>query len=95
MTKKFDRSGTPSTGQHVPDNPRANDPDAGETAHRQSRPRAPQFGTDRRNPRDLDVRRPASARHDGDHNGLPQKSGGEKQLPERRKAPRDRRQSHS
>ena len=92
---KFGPSANQKPGQHKPDNPSANDPDNGETADRQKRPRAPQFGTDRRNPRDLDVRRPASARHDSDHNGLPQKSGGEKQLPERRKAPRDRRQSHS
>ena len=92
---KLEPSANQEPGQHKPDNPRADDPDNGETAHRQERPRAPQFGTDRRNTRDTDARRPDSARHDGDHNGPPQNSGGEKQPPERRKAPRDRRQSHS
>lgn len=84
-----------NAGQRGPENPQANDPDKGETAHRQKRPRAPQFGSDRRNPRDTDARRPKSARHHGDANGLPQNSSDGSQPAERRTAKQDRRQSWS
>lgn len=108
---KYEPSPTSSPGNGMPDATQrtgsagsdpagAGNPNRGETAQRQKRPRAPQFGTDRRNPRDLDARRPKSARHHGDADGLPQNmpqdgGGGGNYAAERRKATRDRRQSHS
>jgi len=72
---------------------RSGHPEQGEAAQRQRRPRAPQFGTDRRNQRDLDARRPKSARHHGDADGLarfaPEPAGNT----ERRKTTEDRRQT--
>lgn len=93
--KKFESSPNQSPAQRGPENPQANDPDRGETAHRQKRPRAPQFGSDRRNPRDTDAHRPKSARHRGDANGLPRNAADGNQPSERRKATQDRRQSWS
>jgi hypothetical protein len=93
--------GTPEGGQPLQRNDRPQDggraasPLQGEAAQRQKRPRAPQFGTDRRGPRDLDARRPDAARHHGDANGLPRHTDTGAQKPERRKATRDRRQSWS
>lgn len=91
---KFEPSPTPGAIQNVDGN-RANNPAQGENAQRQKRPRAPQFGTDRRGPRDLDARRPEAARHHGDANGLPRHAESGTSRPERRKATRDRRQSYT
>ncbi len=71
----------------------ADNPSQGEAEKRKKRPRAPQFGTDRRGPRDIDAHRPEVARHHGDTNGLPRHAGTGTPSPERRKATRDRRQS--
>lgn len=71
---------------------RAGHPAQGEAAQRQRRPRAPQFGSDRRSQRDIDAGRPKSARHHGDADGLarfPEADGNR----ERRKATQERRQS--
>ena len=92
---KWQTSPNAAGPNHDVDGNRANNPTQGEAAQRQKRPRAPQFGTDRRGPRDLDARRPASARHHGDADGLPRHSGTNTPQPERRKATRDRRQSYS
>lgn len=108
--KKYEPSPTSGAGNGMPDPTQragfaesdpagAGNPNRGEAAQRQKRPRAPQFGTDRRNPRELDARRPKSARHHGAPDGLPQNipqnGGGGNYAAERRKATRDRRQSHS
>lgn len=90
---KFEFSPNPPTGNDLPETTRAGNPTRGETAPRQKRSRAPQFGSDRRNPRDMDSRRPKAARHHGDANGLPQRSDSG-QTRERRMATQDRRQSY-
>jgi hypothetical protein len=92
---KWETSPKPDLPPRDVDGNRASNPTQGEAAQRQKRPRAPQFGTDRRGPRDLDARRPASARHHGDPNGLPRHAGTGTPQPERRKSTRDRRQSYS
>ena len=74
---------------------RSGRPAEGEAAQRQRRPRAPQFGTDRRNQRDLDARRPKSARHHGDADGVAVHAPQSDSNVERRKANEDRRQSWS
>ncbi|HEX7813199.1 MAG TPA: hypothetical protein VF460_14935 [Burkholderiales bacterium] len=88
----------PSPNQTEGDSPgstRANNPNEGEAAHRQKRPRAPQFGNDRRNPREMDAKRPKAARHHGDANGLPRNEGNRGAEPERRTATQDRRRSYT
>ena len=70
----------------TPDNTRAVNPGQGESSHRQKRPRAPQFGSDRRDQRGAD------ARHHGDASSRTN-SGGGSGPSERRKVTQDRRQS--
>jgi hypothetical protein len=92
---KFEPSPNPHITHETPGSTRSANPAQGETAHRQKRPRAPQFGSDRRNPRDMDAQRPKIARTHGDPDGLPRNSGGGSQPPERRKSTQDRRRSWS
>ena len=93
--KKYELSPNQNIGNDSPDTTPANNPNQGETANKQKRSRAPQFGSDRRNSRDMDSRRPKSARHHGDVNGPPQQSSDNGQRPERRVARQDRRHSYS
>jgi hypothetical protein len=83
---KFESSPNQNARHDTTGNTRADDPGEGQPTYRQKRPHAPQFGSDRRNPRDAEAHRTPSARHRGEADGLPQ---------ERRKAAQDRRQSIS
>jgi len=80
---KFEPSPQENTTQ---EDARASKPGQGESAHRQKRPRAPQFGSDRRDQRD------GEAKHHGDASGRTNSGSGSRPS-ERRKVTQDRRQS--
>ena len=96
---KIDPSSNPNAGVNTPDNARPHHYSQGEGSHKQTRSRAPQFGSDRRGPLDRDNRHPKSthqyAQNPADPGGPPLNSGSATQEPERRKARKDRRQSVS
>lgn len=96
---KIEPSSNPNAGGSTPDKGRPHHSMQGEGPHKQTRSRAPQFGNDRRGPRDSDHNRPKSthqfAQNPADPGGPPQNSGSAIQEPERRKARTDRRQSVS
>jgi hypothetical protein len=92
------------------DGNRAPGPAQGDPAQRHKRPRAPQFGSDRRGPRNVDATRPASGRHPGgsiptggSHAGQvpgetadsPRHDTGGGSRPDRRRSTHDRRRSYS
>ncbi len=87
-----------NAGGNTPDK-RPHHTTQGEGTHKQPRSRAPQFGNDRRGPRDSDIGRPKSthqyAQNLADPGGPPLNSGSAIREPERRKARTDRRQSVS
>ncbi len=94
---KTEPSSNPNAGGSTPDKARPYHSTQGEGTHKQTRSRAPQFGTDRRGPRDSDNSRPKSthqfAQNLADPGGPPQNSGSTMQEPEQRKARTDRRRS--
>ena len=101
---KIESSSNPNAGGNTPDNARPHHSTQGEGTHKQTRSQptrshAPQFGTDRRGPRDSDNSRLKSthqyAQNPADPGGPPQNSGSAPREPERRKARTDRRQSVS
>ena len=97
---KLDPSSNPSDEGNKPDPDIApRNPTEGEgTAHKQTRTRAPQFGSDRRGPHS-ENRHPKSthqyAQNPADPDGPPQNSESAMREPERRIARKDRRRSVS
>jgi hypothetical protein len=94
---KFPTSPTADGFDDVDGN-RSSAPPRGDSPPRAKRPRAPQFGTDRRGPRDSEARRPQDASPpSGTQERTPANAdhGTGLQRPERRKATRDRRHSYS
>lgn len=90
---KFEPSPNPHITHDTPGDARPKNPGHGETAHRKKRSRSPQFGSDRRNPRDMDAQNPKISRTLGAPNVLPPNSCSGSQPVEPRKADHDRRQS--